>query len=123
MFDISYQVILLYDRAWGTICLMLVFAWQLYTMWLLIQLHESGSGKRYSRYLPLSMEVFGKLLRPQSCWSKVATPFTLLFPFLVILLSSHHKTTARRILYKFLMENYHYLLMMNTFYLLKMLKA
>ncbi|CAI0434976.1 unnamed protein product, partial [Linum tenue] len=51
---------------WGISCLCVVFVWQLYTMWLLIQLHESESGARYSRYLGLSMaafgEKFGKLL-------------------------------------------------------------
>jgi len=31
----------------------------MYTLWLLIQLHESDSGKRYSRYLHLCMEAFG----------------------------------------------------------------
>ncbi|OMO85478.1 Amino acid transporter, transmembrane [Corchorus olitorius] len=44
---------------WGVICLSLAFIWQLYTLWLLIQLHESESGMRYSRYLRLSMAAFG----------------------------------------------------------------
>ncbi|XP_071925520.1 lysine histidine transporter-like 8 [Coffea arabica] len=44
---------------WGIICLSLAFMWQLYTLWLLIQLHESVAGMRYSRYLWLSMAVFG----------------------------------------------------------------
>ncbi|PON90425.1 Amino acid transporter, transmembrane domain containing protein [Trema orientale] len=45
---------------WGIICLSLAFVWQLYTLWLLIQLHESDSGMRYSRYLRLSMAAFGE---------------------------------------------------------------
>lgn len=45
---------------WGIISLSLVFTWQLYTLWLLIQLHESSSGMRYSRYLWLSMATFGE---------------------------------------------------------------
>ncbi|GAV68001.1 Aa_trans domain-containing protein [Cephalotus follicularis] len=44
---------------WGIVCLSLAFVWQLYTLWLLIQLHESVSGTRYSRYLILSMAAFG----------------------------------------------------------------
>ncbi|XP_008221160.1 PREDICTED: lysine histidine transporter-like 8 [Prunus mume] len=48
--------------AWGIICLSLAFIWQLYTLWLLIQLHESESGTRYSRYLRLSMAAFGEKL-------------------------------------------------------------
>ncbi|KAA8528805.1 hypothetical protein F0562_036160 [Nyssa sinensis] len=47
---------------WGIICLSLAFAWQLYTLWLLIQLHESVPGTRYSRYLRLSMAAFGEKL-------------------------------------------------------------
>ncbi|CAK9178349.1 unnamed protein product [Ilex paraguariensis] len=47
---------------WGIICLSLAFLWQLYTLWLLIQLHESVSGTRYSRYLRLSMAAFGDKL-------------------------------------------------------------
>ncbi|THG16588.1 lysine histidine transporter-like 8 [Camellia sinensis] len=45
---------------WGIICLSVAFVWQLYTLWLLIQLHESVPGTRYSRYLQLSMAAFGK---------------------------------------------------------------
>ncbi|KAF5739308.1 lysine histidine transporter-like 8 [Tripterygium wilfordii] len=45
---------------WGLFCLSLVFIWQLYTLWLLIQLHESESGIRYSRYLGLTMAAFGE---------------------------------------------------------------
>ncbi|KAM2713671.1 hypothetical protein EV2_043503 [Malus domestica] len=48
--------------AWGIICLSVAFMWQLYTLWLLIQLHESESGVRYSRYLRLSMAAFGEKL-------------------------------------------------------------
>lgn len=45
---------------WGIISLSSAFIWQLYTSWLLIQLHESVPGTRYSRYLVLSMAAFGK---------------------------------------------------------------
>ncbi|WOH03618.1 hypothetical protein DCAR_0623017 [Daucus carota subsp. sativus] len=47
---------------WGVTCLTLVFVWQLYTLWLLTQLHESVPGTRYSRYLWLSMAAFGDRL-------------------------------------------------------------
>ncbi|WCJ44328.1 Lysine histidine transporter-like 8 [Euphorbia peplus] len=47
---------------WGLLCLSIMFMWQLYTLWLLIQLHESDSGMRYSRYLRLSMTAFGERL-------------------------------------------------------------
>ncbi|PQQ07399.1 lysine histidine transporter-like 8 [Prunus yedoensis var. nudiflora] len=46
-------------RAWGIICLSLAFTWQLYTTWLLVHLHESESGIRYSRYLHLAVRAFG----------------------------------------------------------------
>ncbi|CAB4290953.1 unnamed protein product [Prunus armeniaca] len=46
-------------RAWGIICLSLAFTWQLYTTWLLVHLHESESGIRYSRYLHLAVTAFG----------------------------------------------------------------
>ncbi|XP_028234647.1 lysine histidine transporter-like 8 [Glycine soja] len=45
---------------WGVICLCVAFTWQLYTLWLLIQLHESDSGLRHSRYLRLAMAAFGE---------------------------------------------------------------
>ncbi|GAB4832988.1 hypothetical protein Ancab_007009 [Ancistrocladus abbreviatus] len=45
---------------WGITFLSLIFIWQLYTLWLLIQLHESENGIRYSRYLRLSMAAFGE---------------------------------------------------------------
>ncbi|XP_073032184.1 lysine histidine transporter-like 8 [Primulina eburnea] len=47
---------------WGIVSLCLCFIWQLYTLWLLIQLHESVPGTRYSRYLGLSMAAFGEKL-------------------------------------------------------------
>ncbi|CAN4123065.1 unnamed protein product [Withania somnifera] len=47
---------------WGIISLSLIFMWQLYTLWLLIQLHESDPGMRVSRYLRLSMTAFGEKL-------------------------------------------------------------
>ncbi|XP_027087871.1 lysine histidine transporter-like 8 [Coffea arabica] len=52
--------------AWGTLCLTLVFAWQLYTTWLLVHLHEPGpagaAGTRCSRYVVLSIIAFGPKL-------------------------------------------------------------
>lgn len=47
---------------WGITCLSLAFIWQLYTIWLLIQMHESENGTRYSRYLQLSKAAFGEKL-------------------------------------------------------------
>lgn len=45
---------------WGIICLTVAFVWQLYTLWLLVQLHESvETGMRYSRYLQLACATFG----------------------------------------------------------------
>ncbi|PKA56031.1 Lysine histidine transporter-like 8 [Apostasia shenzhenica] len=47
---------------WGIICLSLAFIWQLYTLWLLIYLHESIAGIRFSRYLHLATTAFGQKL-------------------------------------------------------------
>ncbi|KAI3931170.1 hypothetical protein MKW92_022883 [Papaver armeniacum] len=44
---------------WGIISLTIAFLWQLYTLWLLIQLHESVDGTRYSRYLDLFTAAYG----------------------------------------------------------------
>ncbi|KAK9048509.1 hypothetical protein SSX86_032526 [Deinandra increscens subsp. villosa] len=45
---------------WGTISLVLVFIWQLYTLYLLVNLHESvETGVRYSRYMQLANAAFG----------------------------------------------------------------
>ncbi|KAL0923478.1 hypothetical protein M5K25_007537 [Dendrobium thyrsiflorum] len=47
---------------WGTLCLSLAFIWQIYTLWLLVQLHESATGIRYCRYIHLAKDCFGKRL-------------------------------------------------------------
>ncbi|XVF45618.1 hypothetical protein PTKIN_Ptkin02bG0221100 [Pterospermum kingtungense] len=48
---------------WGIINLTLAFIWQLYTLYLLVQLHESAeTGMRYCRYLQLCGATFGEKL-------------------------------------------------------------
>ncbi|XP_073126487.1 lysine histidine transporter-like 7 [Henckelia pumila] len=47
---------------WGIFCLSVLFWWQLYTIWLLLNLHEPVAGIRYSTFLNLSMFAFGKKL-------------------------------------------------------------
>ncbi|KAG7971529.1 hypothetical protein I3843_07G139000 [Carya illinoinensis] len=58
---------------WGTLGLSLVFIWQMYTLLLLIKLHESESGTRYSRYLRLSMLAFGEK------WGKLLALFPTMY--------------------------------------------
>lgn len=48
-------------RVWGTVCLTVAFIWQLYSIFLLVELHESVPGIRHSRYLFLAMAAFGNL--------------------------------------------------------------
>ncbi|MFS7978268.1 putative amino acid transporter, transmembrane domain-containing protein [Helianthus anomalus] len=49
--------------AWGVIVLTLAFIWQLYTLYLLVNLHESSeTGVRYSRYMQLANAAFGERL-------------------------------------------------------------
>ncbi|KAK4562063.1 hypothetical protein RGQ29_004788 [Quercus rubra] len=47
---------------WGIICLSLAFAWQLYTIFILVRLHEAIPGIRYSRYMQLAITSFGPKL-------------------------------------------------------------
>ncbi|KAL4335984.1 hypothetical protein GQ457_07G040830 [Hibiscus cannabinus] len=48
---------------WGIITLTLAFIWQLYTLYLLVQLHESTeTGMRYSRYMQLCSVTLGEKL-------------------------------------------------------------
>ncbi|KAI4318656.1 hypothetical protein MLD38_032332 [Melastoma candidum] len=48
---------------WGMICTVCAFIWQMYTLYLLVQLHESAeTGMRYSRYMQLSAAAFGEKL-------------------------------------------------------------
>ncbi|KAK1415418.1 hypothetical protein QVD17_31199 [Tagetes erecta] len=47
---------------WGIMCLSVAFVWQLYTIGLLVSLHESVPGTRFSRYLHLSIAAFGPKL-------------------------------------------------------------
>ncbi|GMI70547.1 LYS/HIS transporter 7 [Hibiscus trionum] len=48
--------------AWGTICLSIAYTWQLYTTWLLVDLHEPVPGSRCSRFVRLSIIAFGQRL-------------------------------------------------------------
>lgn len=52
-------------RVWGSVCLLVAFVWQLYTIILLLLLHESVPGIRYSRYLFLAMAAFGIYIHKQ----------------------------------------------------------
>ncbi|GLJ23863.1 hypothetical protein SUGI_0453450 [Cryptomeria japonica] len=47
---------------WGIISLVVAYIWQLYTLWLLVRLHESVPGKRYNRYGELAKAAFGEKL-------------------------------------------------------------
>ncbi|KAL9238438.1 hypothetical protein vseg_012858 [Gypsophila vaccaria] len=53
--------------AWGITWLTIAFIWQLYTIWLLVQLHQSNSGHRCSRYLQLVISAFGPKLGKPLC--------------------------------------------------------
>ncbi|KAF3544437.1 hypothetical protein DY000_02009887 [Brassica cretica] len=44
---------------WGMIVLTVGFAWKLYTIWLLVNLHEAVDGISFSRYLRLAIASFG----------------------------------------------------------------
>ncbi|WJX45009.1 hypothetical protein P8452_31925 [Trifolium repens] len=58
---------------WGSVCLSIAFIWQLYTIFPLIEFHESTSEKRHSRYLFLAMSAFGERL------GKVAALFPIMY--------------------------------------------
>ncbi|OIW08816.1 hypothetical protein TanjilG_16397 [Lupinus angustifolius] len=60
-------------RVWGSVSLSIAFVWQLYTIFLLIKLHESFPGIRHSRYLFLAMAAFGRRL------GKVAALFPVMY--------------------------------------------
>ncbi|KAE8724919.1 Lysine histidine transporter-like 8, putative isoform 2 [Hibiscus syriacus] len=47
---------------WGIICLSIAYTWQLYTAWLLVNLHEPVPGTRCSRFVRLSIIAFGQKL-------------------------------------------------------------
>ncbi|KAI3737060.1 hypothetical protein L2E82_27055 [Cichorium intybus] len=48
--------------SWGIISLTIAYIWQLYTLWILVQLHEAVPGKRYNRYVELAEAAFGNRL-------------------------------------------------------------
>lgn len=48
--------------SWGIISLIIAYLWQLYTLWILVQLHEAVPGKRYNRYVELAQAAFGERL-------------------------------------------------------------
>ncbi|MQM22180.1 hypothetical protein Taro_055228 [Colocasia esculenta] len=49
-------------RSWGIICLTIAYFWQLYTLWILVKLHEAVPGRRYNRYVELAQAAFGERL-------------------------------------------------------------
>ncbi|KAM1031387.1 hypothetical protein FF1_035135 [Malus domestica] len=60
---------------WGVICMTLAFIWQLYTLYLLVQLHESPkTGIRFCRYIQLCNATFGEKI----------SKFLALFPILYL---------------------------------------
>ncbi|KAI4297819.1 hypothetical protein L6164_037684 [Bauhinia variegata] len=77
--NIGFQALLLpvafstLGWVWGSICLSMAFVWKLYTIFLLVALHESVPGIRFSRYLFLAMAAFGKRL------GKVAAIFPVMY--------------------------------------------
>ncbi|GAB4838592.1 hypothetical protein Ancab_028138 [Ancistrocladus abbreviatus] len=89
--------------AWGSIAFVVVFAWQLYTTWLLVQLHESPSGTRCSRYLRLTIVAFGpklgKLLglfpvmylSGATCINAIILSGSIMKPLLLILCGDDHQ--------------------------------
>ncbi|TYI28019.1 hypothetical protein ES332_A05G215700v1 [Gossypium tomentosum] len=48
--------------SWGILSLTIAYCWQLYTLWILVQLHEAVPGKRYNRYVELAQAAFGERL-------------------------------------------------------------
>ncbi|KAK8596783.1 hypothetical protein V6N13_001390 [Hibiscus sabdariffa] len=48
--------------SWGILALTIAYCWQLYTLWILVQLHEAVPGKRYNRYVELAQAAFGERL-------------------------------------------------------------
>ncbi|KVH98340.1 Amino acid transporter, transmembrane [Cynara cardunculus var. scolymus] len=47
-------------KSWGIVSLTIAYFWQLYTLWILVQLHEAVPGKRYNRYVELAEAAFGE---------------------------------------------------------------
>uniref|UniRef100_A0A2N9IXC8 Amino acid transporter transmembrane domain-containing protein n=1 Tax=Fagus sylvatica TaxID=28930 RepID=A0A2N9IXC8_FAGSY len=50
------------NGSWGILSLTIAYCWQLYTLWILVQLHEAVPGKRYNRYVELAEAAFGERL-------------------------------------------------------------
>ncbi|RLN27598.1 uncharacterized protein C2845_PM05G17670 [Panicum miliaceum] len=48
--------------SWGIISLTIAYFWQLYTLWILVKLHEAVPGRRYNRYVELAQAAFGEKL-------------------------------------------------------------
>ncbi|XP_065036987.1 lysine histidine transporter-like 8 [Musa acuminata AAA Group] len=46
--------------SWGIIALTVAYFWQLYTLWILVKLHEALPGRRYNRYVELAQAAFGE---------------------------------------------------------------
>lgn len=50
-------------RTWGIIILSSIFIWQLYTLYIMVQLHEDlDKGVRYCKYMQLAAATFGILI-------------------------------------------------------------
>ncbi|KAK9129316.1 hypothetical protein Sjap_009803 [Stephania japonica] len=86
--------------ALGTVCLSLMFIWKLYTHWLLIQLHESTSGKRCSRYIQLAKTAFAQMPNLNSiAWISLMGGITAIVYCTMIWIISIDKRGARDVSY------------------------
>ncbi|KAJ6679204.1 hypothetical protein OIU79_019044 [Salix purpurea] len=71
----SFSILPNKDRSWGILSLTIAYCWQLYTLWILVQLHEAVPGKRYNRYVELAQAAFGErrgdneIVLPNSLWA------------------------------------------------------
>ena len=64
---------LLYCRSWGIISLTVAYYWQLYTLSILVKLHEAVPGRRYNRYVELAQAAFGETKTCPSLFCKFMT--------------------------------------------------
>lgn len=62
LLTLKFKMQPIYYRSWGIVALTIAYFWQLYTLWILVKLHEAIPGRRYNRYVELAQAAFGKNL-------------------------------------------------------------
>ena len=87
-------------RSWGILSLTIAYFWQLYTLWILVQLHEAVPGKRYNRYVELAQAAFGELeIYVHPLFWKIHDPTCMFNSYNIVLIGTSMKIHGQKYIF------------------------